>query len=244
MRISRREFLRVAAAAAAVGRLAPAALANLQDSLLEGGPRVIWLQGAGCDGCAVSFLNSIHHASVDDLLVNTLDVEFQSNLMAVAGDLAVSAANAAGAEPGYILIVEGAIPTGANGRYCVLWPGMTMHDGLVSFAENAAFILAIGACASYGGMSGGEPNPTNAGGVGDIASMGAPGTGGASGAPIGGTSVPPTGISGAPGTDVLGPAWPCNSCLTPWTHSSCSIASTIWRMASGASMALPPGWFW
>ncbi len=169
MRISRREFLRVAAAAVAAGRLAPTALAKLHRGfLVEGGPRVIWLQGAGCDGCAISFLNSIHYATADDLLINTLDVEFQSNLMAAAGDLAVSAAEAAGAEPGYILVVEGAIPTGANGRYCVLWPGMNMHDGLLSFSTNASFILALGACATYGGVTAGAPNPTDASGVGAI----------------------------------------------------------------------------
>ncbi|MBU0616872.1 MAG: twin-arginine translocation signal domain-containing protein, partial [Planctomycetes bacterium] len=108
MKISRREFLRVAAAAAAAGHLAPALLAKLEEALRGSDkPPVIWLQGAGCDGCAVSFLNTIHYATVDDLLVNTLDVKFQSNVMAAAGDLAVSAAQAAGAEPGYVLIVEG-----------------------------------------------------------------------------------------------------------------------------------------
>ena len=169
MRVSRREFLKIAAAAAATGRLAPSALAGLQKRLLmEDGPRVIWLQGAGCVGCAVSFLNSVHYATADELLLNTLDVEFQSNLMAAAGDLAVSAAEAAGAEPGYILVVEGAIPTGAGGKYCVLWPGMSMHAGLLSFSVNASSILDLGSCAAYGGVSAGAPNPTGARGVGEI----------------------------------------------------------------------------
>ena len=88
MRIGRRDFLKLAAAAAAAGRLAPAALAALK-TLVQGGdaPRVIWLQGAGCDGCAVSVLNSIDYASFDDVLLDTLDVRFQSNVMAAAGDL-------------------------------------------------------------------------------------------------------------------------------------------------------------
>lgn len=166
MRISRREFLKVAAAAVAAGHLAPSAFAQLQ-KLLSGrdAPRVIWLQGAGCDGCAVSFLNSVHYATVDDLLVNTLDVKYQSNLQAAAGDLAVSAVQAAGAEPGYILIVEGAIPTGAAGRYCTLWPGMTMENALQTFAPNAAYIIGLGSCASFGGVTGGAPNPTSAKGL-------------------------------------------------------------------------------
>jgi NiFe hydrogenase small subunit HydA len=169
MKISRRDFLKAAAAAAVAGRLSPSALADLGKKLRgEGDPRVIWLQGAGCDGCAVSFLNSVHYAAVDDLLINTLDVEFQNNLMAAAGDLAVSAAQDAAAVPGYVLVVEGAIPVGAEGRYCRLWPGMSMHDGLLAFAPNAGYIIALGSCASFGGMSSGAPNPTTAMGVGEI----------------------------------------------------------------------------
>ncbi len=169
MRISRREFIRVAAAAVAAGHLAPAVLAKLEQTLERGGkPPVIWLQGAGCDGCAVSFLNSIHYAAVDDLLVNTLDVKFQSNIMAAAGDLAISAVEAAGAEPGYVLIIEGAIPVGAQGRYCEVWTDTTMHQALEAFAPNASYIIALGACASFGGVSSGAPNPTEARGVGEI----------------------------------------------------------------------------
>jgi len=169
MTIGRRDFLKLAAAAVAAGRLAPAALAKLAASLAQrDAPRVIWLQGAGCDGCAVSFLNSVHFATANDLLANTLDVQFQNNVMAAAGDLAVSAAQAAGAQPGYILIVEGAIPTGAAGKYCLLWPGMTMAAGVQTFAASAAYIVALGSCAAFGGASSGAPNPTQAKGVGQF----------------------------------------------------------------------------
>jgi NiFe hydrogenase small subunit HydA len=169
MRISRRDFLKAAAAATAAGRLSPTALAELSLRLRgEGDPRVIWLQGSGCDGCAISLMNSIHEASLDELLLNTIDLEFQSNFMASAGDLAVSAAQSSGAEPGYILIVEGATPVGASGRYCLLWPGMSMHDAVLSFGQNASFIIALGACASFGGVVGGAPNPTEAKGVGEV----------------------------------------------------------------------------
>lgn len=169
MRLDRRDFLKLAAAAVAAGKLAPSALTQLVQVLTaRDAPRVIWLQGSGCDGCAVSLLNSIHYASVNDLLSTTLDVRFQNNLMAAAGELAVSAAQAAGAQPGYILIIEGAIPTGAAGKYCLLWPGMTMAAGVQAFAPNAAYIVALGACAAYGGVVGGAPNPTGAQGVGQF----------------------------------------------------------------------------
>jgi NiFe hydrogenase small subunit HydA len=169
MRIGRRDFLKLAAAAVAAGRLAPAALARLYETMQgRSAPQVVWLQGAGCDGCAVALLDSIHYASVSDLLRNTLDVKFQNNLMAAAGELAVSAAQAAGAQPGYILIVEGAIPTGASGKYCQLWPGLTMAAGLQAFAANAAYIVALGSCAAFGGVAAGAPNPTAAQGVGQV----------------------------------------------------------------------------
>jgi hydrogenase small subunit len=169
MTITRRDFLRLAAAATAAGHLSAAAFAKLEKVLrAPGGPRVVWLQGSGCDGCAVSFLNSIHYAAVDDLLLNTLDVRFQNNVMAATGELAVSAAEAVLAEPGYVLIVEGSIPTAAGGRYAYLWPDMTMQAGVTAFAANAAFIIAIGACACYGGVVKGAPNPTGAQGVSEI----------------------------------------------------------------------------
>jgi hydrogenase small subunit len=102
------------------------------------------------------------------LLLDSISLDFHNTVMAAAGDLAVSAAQNAAAAPGYILAVEGAIPTGAAGKYCWLWPGMTMYDALTTYAPDASFILAIGACASYGGVTGGAPNPTEAHGVGEI----------------------------------------------------------------------------
>jgi hydrogenase small subunit len=169
MRISRRDFLKAAAAATVAGELAPGAFAALGKVLRgEGAPRVLWLQGAGCDGCAISFLNSIYYASADTVLKNTIDLDFQNNLMAAAGDLAVSALDASAAQPGYVLVVEGAIPTGAGGLYCRMWPGVTMASALSTYSANAAFIVALGSCASFGGMSAGSPNPTTAKGVGQI----------------------------------------------------------------------------
>jgi hydrogenase small subunit len=88
------------------------AIAELSAALADDPrPRAIWLQGSGCDGCAISFLNSVHFATPDEVLTQVVAAEFQSNLMAAAGDLAVDAAIGAAAQPGYILIVEGAIPT-------------------------------------------------------------------------------------------------------------------------------------
>lgn len=171
MFISRRDFLKYCVAMAGALGLEATGLTKLQQVLAsENQPPVVWLQGQGCSGCSVSLLNTIHYMTIDDLLIDTIDLEFHPTVMAAAGDLAVSAAEAAYDTGGYVLVVEGAIPTGENGKYCYLWPDMTMLGAVEKYSETAAFILAVGTCAAYGGMAAGAPNPTQAKGVGEIVS--------------------------------------------------------------------------
>jgi len=166
MRLDRRDFLKASAALGGAMTLKSTGL--LPEAMAATGPNappVIWLQGQSCTGCSVSFLNSIYYTTADDLLLNQLDVRFQSNVMAAAGDLAVDAAVSTPA--GYVLILEGAIPFGANGEYCHLWENTSMVDALQQFAPNAGVIIALGTCACYGGMYAARPNPTDTMGVKD-----------------------------------------------------------------------------
>jgi len=158
MQISRRDFLKTAAA---IGAAAGIELTSLQDALgATNDPRVIWLQGQGCTGCSVSFLNSIYYASAADVLVKVIDLEFHSTLIASAGSKAWN--YALSRSPGFILVVEGAIPTGAAGKYCTVGGDMTVLNALKLFAQKANCILSVGTCASFGGLSAGNPNPTSA----------------------------------------------------------------------------------
>ena len=169
MKISRRQFLRYSVVAAGAIGLSASGLVKLETALAaDGGPQVIWLQGQGCTGCSVSLLNTIYHMSIDDLLLNTVDMKFNSTVMAASGDLAVSAANAAQTQGGYILVVEGAIPTNDGGKYCHVWPGMTALNAVSIFSRWSSYVLAVGTCATYGGIPRGNPNPTGARGVRDI----------------------------------------------------------------------------
>ena len=167
--ISRRDFLKYCTITAGALGLNASGLIKLQNVLAaENGPPVVWLQGQGCTGCSVSLLNSIYYMTIDQLLLNTIDLEFHATVMAGAGDLAVSAAEDACANEGYVLVVEGAIPTAKGGEYCYLWPGMTALKAVKTFSKNAAFILAVGTCAAYGGLIAGAPNPTGAVGVWEV----------------------------------------------------------------------------
>lgn len=173
MNISRRDFLKFCTASSATLALSSLDLLNLERALANpNGPRVLWLQGSGCTGCSVSLLNRIAGSApttAADLLVNTIDLAYHPNLMAVAGDSAVAVARQVYAEGNYILAVEGGIPTAFGGAPCWAWTengvDVTFANAVTSLAGRAKAVLAIGTCASWGGMSAAPPNPTGVKGV-------------------------------------------------------------------------------
>jgi len=161
MDLTRRDFLRaMSAVAAALGVKGLDTFADETPGKLPGAAPVVWLEGQGCSGCSVSLLNSIFFNTTDDLLLNVLDVKFHATVMAAAGTRAIEAAQAAQGQEGYVLVVEGAVPTGDDGRYCYLWPGLTALQGVLDFAQNASTVLAVGSCSAFGGVAAGSPNPT------------------------------------------------------------------------------------
>ena len=94
MKITRREMLKASAAILASRSLIASGAVALEQALAGvGNVPVIWLQGNGCNGCSVSLLNSIYYTTIDDLLLNTIDLKFHPTMMAGAGDLATSAAD-------------------------------------------------------------------------------------------------------------------------------------------------------
>ncbi len=170
MEITRRDFLKASTAVAGALGVGASGLIQLSSAQAanNGSPPIIWLQAQNCTGCSISLLNTIYYATIDNLLTNVLNLEFHPNLMADAGERAVAGATLRSIQGGHILVVEGAIPTGANGAYCELWRGTTALSAVKSFGEKAKFIMAVGSCASYGGLPAGGENPTEAKGLRDI----------------------------------------------------------------------------
>ncbi len=175
MKITRRDLLKYCATAAGALGLSQSGLLKLEKALAaQGAPPIIWLVGASDTGCSISFLNKVSNADGPDpveLLTQTISLDYHPNVMAAAGDLAVASANHTYNDNpgGYYLAVEGSIPQGENGKYCTVWEengeSVTAKDALLRFAANAAGIIAVGTCASYGGVCSGSPNPTDSVGV-------------------------------------------------------------------------------
>lgn len=128
---------------------------------------IIWLELADCTGNSEGFIKSAH-PKVDDLILQYISLDYHELLMAASGDQSETVLddiikNDAGK---YILLVEGAIPLGMEGKFLRIGPkGETGHELLKRVAKNAAAILSIGSCAFDGGVVAAEPNPTGAVGV-------------------------------------------------------------------------------
>ena len=167
--INRREFLQFCAATATTLGLptgAEAAIAKAVEKAQR--PSVIWLHFQECTGCSESLLRA-EHPTLEKLILDVISLDYHETLMAAAGHQAEAARKAAmKAHKGkYILVVEGAIPVKDNGIYCKIG-GHKAIDMLKECAADAAAVIAIGSCASWGGMPSTDPNPTGASSVGDV----------------------------------------------------------------------------
>lgn len=172
MRISRRDFLKYCVSSAAILGLDATVLGKLEKALAaNAGPHVLWLSGSACTGCTVSLANRISTSAptnVADLLINVINLDFHPNLMGAAGDDAVQALRTAAAGS-YILVVEGGIPAAFGGNACVLWnengTSVTALDAVRDLASRSIANIAVGTCASFGGVAAAAPNPTQVTGL-------------------------------------------------------------------------------
>ena len=165
-RIDRRDFLRICTlAAAAVGLPASAGRAFAEAAAQGKRPPVIWLSFQECTGCTESLLRTAHPA-LDDLILDLISLDYHEALMAGAGKQAEAARRKSMEENKgkYILVTEGGIPMKDGGIYCKIG-GQTAVDMVREAAESAGAIIAIGSCASFGGLPAADPNPTGATGT-------------------------------------------------------------------------------
>ncbi|NLT42072.1 MAG: hydrogenase small subunit [Anaerolineae bacterium] len=167
--VSRRDFLRFCTAMSAALAL-PAESEQLIVHALESADRlpVIWLHAQECTGDSESLLRS-GDPDITDILLDVVSLEYHDTVMVDSGLHAEEKMHAAMERygGGYVLVVEGSIPTGENAHYCIVG-GRTMEQILLEAAEGAAAIVCVGACAAWGGWPSSRPNPTGAKGVSSI----------------------------------------------------------------------------
>jgi len=164
--VSRRDFLTFCtemSAALGLGQLAGPRMAQALETAKR--PVVLWVQLQECTGCVESVIRTAS-PTIGNLLLDIVSLDYSHTLMACAGTAAEAAFQASRrANKGkYLLIVTGSVPMAEHGIYCTIG-GRTAHDVLVEAAEDAAAVIAVGACAHWGSVQAARPNPTGAVGV-------------------------------------------------------------------------------
>ncbi len=179
MAITRRDFLKYCGISAAALGLSSTDLLRMEELLANpSGPTVLWLQGASCTGCSMSFLNRISTSSpttAADILINSINLAYHPNLMALAGQSAAQVAEQAYNAGGYILAVEGGVPTAFGGEACWAWTyngaDVTFQQAVTDLASRASQILCVGTCASFGGIPAAGANPAQVKSVNAVTGM-------------------------------------------------------------------------
>jgi quinone-reactive Ni/Fe-hydrogenase small subunit len=131
---------------------------------------VIWLELQDCAGNSEAILRS-DAPTIDELILEIISLEFNETLMVAAGHqaeehLEESMEHFKGK---YLCVVEGSIPLGMDGQYGTIGAmGETFEEHLIRVAKDSAAVVAVGTCATFGGVPAAYPNPTNAVGVQDV----------------------------------------------------------------------------
>jgi hydrogenase small subunit len=167
--ISRRSFMKFCILNASLMALPPWAGRAMAEQLInKRRPSVIYLSFQECTGCLESLSRSFS-PSVEGLILDVISLDYDDTLMAAAGFQAEEARLAAmEANKGeYVVVCDGAIPMKDGGVYSTA-AGKTSLQVLEETVKDAAAVVAVGSCASFGGLPMANPNPTGAVPISDL----------------------------------------------------------------------------
>jgi len=165
LKVDRRTFLKAVAALGATSFVSIYGN-ELVKALEFSETKVLWLHGAECTGCSESALNSSAPEFADALAKLNVSLVYHETLLAhqglfvdgklvgtsdLNGEILLEELVEAG---GYILVVEGSIGNGPDGTGKINIIGNhTFKSIFEKTAKKAAAIIALGTCATYGGIT-------------------------------------------------------------------------------------------
>ncbi len=165
--ISRRDFMKYCSIMASSMGLSTGLAPKIAEAIADPAkrPPVIWLHGQECTGCTETLLRP-SHPTLDTLILDIISLDYHETLNVGAGHQAEAALKQSMQDNAgkYVLVIEGAIPVKDNGIYCMIG-GKTFLSMVEEAAAQAAAIIAIGSCATWGGIPSAHPNPTGATGA-------------------------------------------------------------------------------
>jgi len=167
--ISRRSFLKFASYTASIMALPPTAATAIAQGLAAARRQsVIWLSFQECTGCTESITRA-HTPSIEDLIFDFISLDYHHTLQNASGHAAEEARMAAMRENAgeYIVVVDGSVPLKDDGIYSTI-AGISNLQMLEETVADAFAVIAVGTCATFGGIPGAKPNPTGAVGISEI----------------------------------------------------------------------------
>jgi hydrogenase small subunit len=162
--VSRRDFLKVCSAAAVYMGLPASMGPKIAEAATSAKkrPPVIWLSAQECTGCTETLLRATH-PTIESLILDLIALDYSETLNTGAGHQAEEyrAKSIEENKGKFVLVCEGSIPVKDGGIYCKV-AGKPALDILKETAPKAAAVIAIGSCATWGGVPSADPNPTEA----------------------------------------------------------------------------------
>jgi len=170
---SRRAFLKFCALTASLLALPPSAGPILAEALSRARRLpLVWLSFQECTGCTESLTRS-SAPSIERLLFDLISLDYHHTLQAASGEAAEQAREAVLRESAgrLLLVVDGSVPTAQGGVFSTI-AGVDNLSLLRRCLEAAEAVLAVGTCASFGGLPAAAPNPTGAMGIAELMQRG------------------------------------------------------------------------
>lgn len=161
--VSRRDFLKFCSVMTASLALPAGMMGRIAEAIeADNRPPVIWVEFQGCTGDSEAFLRA-NQPTAAEIILDYLSIDYHETIMAAAGHQAEAAKHQTLEKyrGKYIAVVEGSIPTAENGVYCTI-AGDSALNIVRNVCGNAAATIAVGSCASFGGIPAAAPNPTEA----------------------------------------------------------------------------------
>lgn len=122
----------------------------------------IWMEATGCSGNIISLLDATNPDAIF-FLREMVNLTYNNSIMAAEGEMAFEEFMKT-LETEFILLVDGAITLKNNGNYNIIakYKGreITALEAVKMAGEKAEYVLAVGTCASSGGISAARTNPS------------------------------------------------------------------------------------
>ncbi len=132
----------------------------------------IWLETTGCSGNIISFLNA-DIPNAYEAMTSIVNLTFSNSIMGAEGDAAYEAFLET-LDTDFILLVDGAVAMRDNGLYNIIanykGQNITAYDAVIMAGEKAKYVVAVGTCASHGGISAARPDPAQCKSVSEVLS--------------------------------------------------------------------------